>query len=140
MNFQKVLICGNITKQPEIRYTPSGTAVCTFSVATNENYTKSNGEKEQVTQFHFIKTFGKLAENCNQYLIKGQNVLIEGTIDYQEWTNKDGTKGKRTEIKAISVKFGRKPQTKTEPQDNAEPPEMGLDEALAGPDGDNIPF
>ncbi len=95
----RVFLVGNLGHDPELRYTPQGTAVCSFSLATKEK----RGENEK-TQWHQIVAFGKTAENANQYLNKGRQAFIEGRIDYQEW-EKDGVKKKATKIIAERITF-----------------------------------
>lgn len=109
--FQKVMIIGNLGRDPEMRYTPSGTAVTNFSIATNRRWTNNEGEQvEEVTWFR-ISAWGKLAEVCNQYLSKGRQVFIDGALRPDEnggprvWTGKDGQPRASFEVTAHSVKF-----------------------------------
>ena len=109
--YQKITIVGNLGKDPEMRYTPNGSAVCNFNVATNRSYTTSEGVKvEEVTWFR-ITTWQKLAELCNQYLSKGRKVLVEGRINSDDngspriWTRDDGTPAASFEITADKVLF-----------------------------------
>jgi len=106
MNLNKVIIAGNLTRDPETRTLPSGQTVVSFGVATNRIWTDQNGNKQESTEFHNVVTFGKLAEICSRYLTKGRLVLIEGRIQTRTWTSQDGTKKSRTEIIAENMQMG----------------------------------
>lgn len=131
MNVNKAMIVGRLTRNPESRTTPSGQMVCSFSVATSRTWKNTNGEKQEKTNFHNIITWGKLAELCQTYLIKGQLVFIEGRIETRSWEGPDGAKRSRTEIVAESLQFGPKPKgaagsempTPETVQEEAAPPE-----------------
>jgi len=110
MNVNKALIVGRLTRNPESRTTPSGQMVCSFSVATSRTWKNSSGEKQEKTDFHNIIAWGKLAELCQTYLIKGQMVFIEGRIETRSWEGPDGAKRSRTEIVAENLQFGPKPK------------------------------
>ncbi|MGI5862214.1 MAG: single-stranded DNA-binding protein [Myxococcales bacterium] len=101
----KAIIVGNLGRDPEVRYTPSGQAVATFTVATNERWTDKSGQPQERTEWHRIVVWGKQAENCGQYLRKGRPVYIEGRIQTREWTDKEGQKRYTTEIVANQVQF-----------------------------------
>ncbi len=96
----KAILIGRLGKDPEIRYTPDGSMVTSFSVATDESWKDKNGEKVQRTEWHRIVTFRKLAEICGKYLVKGKLVFIEGRIQTRAWEDKDGNKRYTTEIVA----------------------------------------
>ena len=106
MSVNKVLLLGNLGRDPEVRYLPSGNAVANFSIATSENFTDRNGSKQEKTDWHNIVVYGKQAESCGQYLKKGRQVFIEGRVSYRNYEAKDGS-GKRyvTEIVAQRVQF-----------------------------------
>ena len=106
MNLNKVFLIGRLTKDPESKMLPSGTAVANFSIATNRYYKDKSGEKQQEVDFHNISTFGKIAESAAQYLKKGNLVLIEGRIRTRSWDDKEGKKRYTTEIIAQKVQFG----------------------------------
>lgn len=108
----KAIIIGNLGKDPESRYLPSGEAVCNFSVATTESWKdKATGEKKELTEWHRINAFGKLAEICGEYLKKGTAVYIEGRIRTRKWQDKDGQDRYTTEIMADRMQMlGGKPQ------------------------------
>jgi single-strand DNA-binding protein len=127
MNLNKVTLIGRLTKEPEMKFTASGKEVTKFTVATNHK----SGEKEYST-FHNIVTWGTLAENCKKYLVKGQEVYVEGRIDYRTRDKDDGTKGYITEIVANDVKFGAKP--------NGSKPSASTEAEEAPVVEDDIPF
>lgn len=97
-SLNRVQLIGNLTRDPELRYTPQGTAVCTFGLATNRTWTTDNGEKREDTEFHRIVAWNKLAELCSQLLGKGRKVFVEGRIANRSWTGQDGTQRNTTEI------------------------------------------
>lgn len=97
-SLNKVQLIGNLTRDPELRYTPSGAAVCSFSIATNRNWTTDTGEKREEVEFHRIVSWNKLAELCSQFLTKGRKVYVEGRLSTRSWTAQDGTKKQTTEI------------------------------------------
>lgn len=94
----KASLIGNLTNDPDLRYTPSGVAVCSFGVATNRRWTTQEGEKKESAQFHRIVAWSQLAEICSQLLSKGNRVFVEGRIQYREWTGSDNVKRQTTEI------------------------------------------
>ena len=108
MYINKALIYGNLTRDPESRALPNGTAVTSFSVATNRVYKDKNGVKQESVDFHNIVTFARQAEVVAQYLRKGSPVYVEGRIQTRSWDDKDGTKKYRTEIVADTIQFGPK--------------------------------
>src|SRR5437899_4579649 len=96
----KVILIGNLGRDPEVRYTPGGQAVANFTVATNENWTDKQGQKQERTEWHRIVVWGKLAELCGEYLSKGRQAYIEGRLQTREWTNKEGAKQYTNEVVA----------------------------------------
>jgi single-strand DNA-binding protein len=96
----KVMVIGNLGRDPEMRYTPSGRPVTTFSVATSRSWKSSEGERRTETEWFNIVAWGKLAEICNQYLKKGQQVYIEGRLQTRRWEDDDGNKRSSTEVVA----------------------------------------
>lgn len=98
MNLNKAMIIGNLTRDPEMRNTPSGAQVASFSVATSLVWTDQSGQQQKKTEFHNIVAWRKLAEICGQYLRKGSKVYVEGRLQTTEWTGQDGIKRYRTEI------------------------------------------
>ena len=110
--YHKILIVGNLGKDPEMRYTPSGQAVTSFSVAANRQYTASDGQQVKETIWIRISAWGRQAETCNQYLHRGSRVLVEGRLNADPatgapriWTRQDGSPGARFEVTAATVRF-----------------------------------
>jgi len=101
----KVILVGNLGRDPELRYTPSGQAVANFTLATNERFSNREGEKQERTEWHRIVAWGRTGELCAQYLAKGRSVYIEGRLQTREWENKEGQKQRTTEIVANTVQF-----------------------------------
>lgn len=97
-SLNRVQLIGNLTRDPELRYTPSGTAVCTFSIATNRSWTTDTGEKKEEVEFHRIVAWNKLAEICSQFLTKGRKAFVEGRLVTRSWNAQDGTQKQTTEI------------------------------------------
>ncbi len=130
-SLNRVLLIGNLTRDPELRYIPSGTAVANFGLATNRVYTTQDGEKKEEVCFVEIVTWGKTAENCANYLSKGRQVFVEGRLQYDSWETEDGQKRNRLRVRADRVQFlgGRRPE------DEVGAP--GMDEMEAD---DDIPF
>jgi len=94
----KAILIGNLTRDPELKYTPNGTAVCTFGVATNRSWTTTDGQIKEDTQFHRIVAWQKLAELCGKLLAKGKKIYMEGRITYRSFVGKDGQQRAITEI------------------------------------------
>lgn len=101
----KVILVGNLGKDPEVRYTGSGQAVANFSLATSENWTDKAGQKQERTEWHRIVVWGKLGELCGEYLTKGRQVYLEGRIQTREWVDKENKKNYSTEIVVSNVVF-----------------------------------
>lgn len=97
-SLNKVMLIGNLTRDPELRYTPSGAAVCTFGIATNRYYTASDGEKKEETEFIKLVSWNKLAELCSQLLAKGRKVYVEGRLQTRSWETPDGQTKTTTEV------------------------------------------
>lgn len=97
-SLNRVQLIGNLTRDPELRYTPNGTAVCSFGIATNRSWTTEAGEKKDEAEFHNIVAWNKLAELCSQFLVKGGKVFVEGRLANRSWQAQDGTQRTRTEI------------------------------------------
>lgn len=139
MAVNKAILVGNLGRDPEVRYLPSGQPVASFTVATSDSYTDRNGARQERTDWHNIVVFGKQAELCAQYLKKGRQVYIEGRISTRQWEAKDGSgKRSRTEIVAQRVQFlgGRGAPGAAE-----EPSEMAPSAGDIPPvDDEDIPF
>lgn len=97
-SLNKVMIIGNLTRDPELKYTPQGTAVSSFSIATNREWTDSSGQKQEGAEFHRVVAWGKLAEICSQILSKGRKIYIEGRLQTRQWKTQDGQDRQVTEI------------------------------------------
>lgn len=139
----KVILIGNLGRDPEVRYTPSGTAVANFTLATTENWTNKDGEKQSHTEWHRIVAWRRLGEICGEYLSKGKQVYIEGRIRTNEWEDQEGNKRRTTEIEALNMQMlGSRAQSEprqSEPrQDESSGPEPAT--ASSGPTEDDIPF
>ena len=99
----KVILVGNLGRDPEVRYTKSGQAVASFSIATSEKWTGKDGNKEEKTEWHRIVAWGKLGEICGEYLSKGKQVYLEGRLQTREWEDNNGNKKQTTEIVASNM-------------------------------------
>lgn len=121
MNLNKVFILGNLTRDPELRQTPSGQAVCSFGVATNRFFTDASGQKQKQAEFHNVVAWGRSAEIVSQYLRKGSSVLVEGRLQTRNWVDQQGVKHWRTEVIAERVQLG--PRSGGGGGDTAEPEE-----------------
>ena len=105
-SFNKIIIVGHLGRDPELRYTPSGTPVCDFSVATSERRGKRDGgEGEEITTWFRVSMWGRQAEVANQYLQKGKQVYIEGRVSQREWTDRDGNKRTSLEVHGTDMQF-----------------------------------
>jgi single-strand DNA-binding protein len=130
VSLNKVMLIGNVGKDPEMRFTPGGSPVTSFSVATNRTFNTPEGEKKQETDWFNVVAWNKLAEQCNQFLTKGKLVYVEGRLHNRSWDGADGQKHYRTEVIANQVTFldragaGTVPEGKAEEIEN-EPAEPG---------------
>lgn len=120
--FNKVVLMGNLTRDPELRYTPSGTPVANFGLAVSRRFKQGDELKEEVC-FVDIVVFGKQAEHCGQYLSKGNGVLVDGRLQQRRWESEDGQKRSKHEVVAQAVTFlpkrGEAAATASGPQDDA---------------------
>ena len=105
MSINKVILIGRLGQDPELKYTPSGAAVCNFSMATSETWTDKAGQKQEKTEWHKVVVWGKLSELCNQYLAKGRQCFVEGALQTRSWEDQNGNKKYTTEINAKNVQF-----------------------------------
>ena len=103
--YQNTIIVGNLGRDPEMRYTPSGVPVTSFSVAVNRRWTGQDGQQQEKTTWFRVTAWRKLAELCNEYLSKGQRVLVEGIVDASAWTGQDGQPRATLELTARNVRF-----------------------------------
>lgn len=97
-SLNKVQLIGNLTRDPELRYTPTGAAVCTIGLATNRSWVMESGEKKEETEFHRVVAWNKLAELCSQLLTKGRKIYVEGRLRTNQWQGQDGTQRYTTEV------------------------------------------
>ncbi len=104
-NINRVVLVGNLTRDPELRHTPSGTAVCSLRVAVNTRRRDESGQWADKPNYFSVSVFGNQAESCSQYLSKGRPVAIDGRLDWREWQQQDGTKREAVEIVAETVQF-----------------------------------
>ena len=105
MSFNKIILVGNLGRDPELRYTPQGTPVCSFSVATNEKRKDRAGEMQDFTTWFRVTLWGRQAETASQYLTKGRPIYIEGRLRLEEWTDKDGKQRYTLEVHATDMQF-----------------------------------
>lgn len=124
-SLNKVQLIGNLTRDPELRYTPTGAAVCTLGLATNRAWTTESGEKKEETEFHRVVAWNKLAELCSQLLTKGRKIYVEGRLRTNTWQAQDGSQRSTTEvvIEDMIILDSRKPMGATEgaPEEVAAP-------------------
>ena len=129
MNFNKIILAGNLTKDPQLSYLPSQTAVVDFGMAINRKWAGKDGEKKEETCFVDCRAFGKQAENINKYFTKGKPIFVEGRLSFESWTAQDGSKKSRHRVIAERFTFiGGDQQQK--PQANSKPsqPEQSQDD------------
>ena len=139
--FNRVILMGNLTRDPELKYTQSGLAVCEFGLAVNRRFRRSDGESGEETCFVDITVFGRQAETSNEYLRKGRPALIEGRLRYETWTSQDNQRRSKLSVVADNVQFLGAPSGSGRPGGGA--PERGPaapDESGQEPEDENIPF
>jgi len=122
MNLNKVFILGRLTADPQLRATPTGTPVGSFSIATNRVWNDKNGMKQEETEYHNVVVWGRQAEIANQFLRKGSLVLIEGRLRTRTWQDKQGQNRRTTEIICERLQLGPKPISQTRPSFDPQPP------------------
>jgi single-strand DNA-binding protein len=105
MSFNKIILVGNLGRDPELRYTPQGDAVCSFSVATNEKKKDKSGEMQNIATWFRVTLWRNLAENASKYLTKGSPVYIEGRLRVEDWTDRDGNNRQSLEVTATDMHF-----------------------------------
>jgi len=109
--YNRVILVGNLTKEPELRYTPQGTPVSTLRIAVNTNFKDKSGQAKRESLFINVVTWNRQAELCNQYLAKGRRILVEGRLQQRSWQSQDGTQRSVIEVRADRIQFlDRKPQ------------------------------
>lgn len=118
-SFNKVLLMGNLTRDPEIRYVPSGAAVTNFTVAVNRSYKDTTGEKKEEVSFVRVVVWGKMAEICGEYLSKGRPVFVEGRLKSRTWEGQDGQKKSALDVIANNVQFLGAKGEKSQKEENS---------------------
>ena len=144
----KAILIGNLGKDPEVRFTAGGKAVAKFSVATSDQWTDQDGQRQERTEWHNIVVWGKQAEACGQYLQKGRSVYVEGNIRYRQYDDKEGNKRYITEVVAQRVQFlgsgggggGARVQREAAPAEAGGVPPGGGGGGGGVPEEDDIPF
>lgn len=143
MSFNKLILVGNLGRDPELRYTPQGTPVCSFTLATNEKRKDRAGESQDVTTWFRVTLWGRQAETASQYLSKGRPVYVEGRLRVEEWTDKDGKQRHTLEVHATDMQFiGGRADESGGQNVRAETSSARNTESTAGDDisDDDIPF
>ncbi|MBU1112992.1 MAG: single-stranded DNA-binding protein [Candidatus Omnitrophica bacterium] len=138
LSFNKVFMVGNLTKDPELRYTPQGTAVTTLRIASNSSFKDKTGQQQKSTCFVNVVVWGQMAEVCNQYLQKGRQVLVEGRLQSRNWQNAEGKNRSTLEVVAARVQF----MSSGQPREQQSSSEVDLGEApeeVFNLEGDNSP-
>lgn len=151
MNYNRVILAGNLTRDPELKYLPNNTALCEFGLAINRKWRDANGNAKEDVCFVDCAVFGKQAETFNQYMSKGRPVLVEGRLKFDSWEGKDGSKRSKLSVTVESFQFGgdkrgengTKPDT--QPQSAAQSHRYEGDGSAGSempppPTGDDIPF
>jgi len=140
-NLNKVMLMGNLTRDPEVKYTPKGTAVGNLSIAINDSYKAQDGTIKETVTYVDIEVWGRQAENCKQYLVKGRPIFVEGKLKLEQW-EQEGQKRSRLKVNAERVQFlgsqgggGGRSQ-----EDRQPPPERHSPEQQPPPSDDDIPF
>ena len=118
MSMNKILVIGNVGSDPEMRYTPNGTAVTSFSLATNRVYTNASGERKEETEWFTVNAWGREAENSNQYVTKGMKIYAEGRLKTDTWTGNDGQARFRLQINADRILFLDRSGETSQPKPN----------------------
>jgi len=138
-SLNKVILIGNLGRDPEVRYTQNGTAVANFTLATNDVWTDKGGERQERTEWHRIVVWGKQAEIVREHLAKGKQVYVEGSIQTRQWDDREGNKRTTTEIRAQRFLMLGRAEPGEPRMTSAAPPESVSDEPGPPPD-DDIPF
>lgn len=133
--FNKIILMGNLTRDPVLTYTPSQTAVVDFGLATNRKWTAQDGSKRDEICFVDCRAFGKMAENINKFFKKGQPIFVEGRLSFDQWTGQDGVKKSKHRVTVESFTF--LPGGNNQPKNNTP---QGDDEQGPPPNDDEIPF
>ncbi len=121
-SYNKILLMGNLTRDPQLSYTPSQTAVVDFGLATNRKWTDQSGEKKEEVCFVDCRAFAGTANNINKYLHKGDPLFVEGRLTFDQWTAQDGTKRSKHRVTVERLQFLPRPERQSRPQEGAAPP------------------
>lgn len=143
-NFNKVILAGNLTRDPQLSYTQSGTAVCKFGMAINRRWRDQGGNQQEETCFVDLTAFGKQGEVINQYMSKGRALMVDGRLNYSQWTTPDGNKRSKLEVVVENFQFidskggdgGGRSSSGASNRGSGEP----VDEPRGAPVTDDIPF
>jgi single-strand DNA-binding protein len=141
MSFNKIILVGNLGRDPELRYTPQGTPVCSFTVATNEKRKDRAGETQDFTTWFRVTLWGRQAETASQYLTKGRPIYVEGRLRLEEWTDRDGKQRYTLEVHATDMQFiggGRADEAVVTGSKSSHPADQSPPEADVS--DDDIPF
>jgi len=140
MSFNKIIVVGNLGREPELRYTPQGKAVCSFTMASNEKRRDKSGDAQDVTTWFRVTLWEKMAENASKYLDKGSQVYVEGRLRIEEWQDRDGNNRFTLEVSASDMKFLGTPAQRDEQPAQRENP--NTPQEFSGPPNteDDIPF
>ena len=143
-SFNKVILMGNLTRDPELRYTPTGTAVAKLGLAVNRTWRNADGQQQDETTFVDVDAFGKQAETLGQYMQKGRPILVEGRLKLDQWEDKN-TGQNRSKLGVILEKFsfvggGQSGGSTNTPQSSAPPPTSDVPPFEDGPSDDDVPF
>jgi len=141
-SFNKVMLLGNLTRDPEVRYIPSGTAVCDIGLAINDSYKTKDGDKKESTVFVDIVVWGNSAENCGKYLSQGSQVFIEGRLQLDQWESKDGDKRSKLRVRADNVQFMSAPKGERQEENHDGVPTHRHEADIPEDEGNdqNLPF
>ena len=140
-SYNKVILMGNLTRDPEVKYTQNNTAIANFGLAVNERYSNSAGEKREEVTFVDVEAFGKQAEVIAQHLKKGNPLFLEGSLKYDQWETQDGQKRNRLKVRLRNFQFmGGRSEASPEPVEAAPPPTTQEAPATVNEAEDDIPF
>lgn len=140
MSFNKIIIVGNLGRDPELRYTPQGTAVCNFSIATNEKKKDKTGELQDITTWFRVTLWGNQAENASKYLTKGRQVYIEGRLRLEEYTDRDGVQRQTLEVNATDMQFLSSGRSDEYSSDSSSQDNFANDSDTSGGSNDSADF
>lgn len=139
-HYNRVILIGNLTRDPELRYTPSNTAVTDFGLAVNRNYQDGSGEWQEDTTFVDITVWGRQAENASQYLTKGSRVFLEGRLNFDQWENDQGDTRSKLDVTAERLTFLDASSDEVEGEPQGDSPDEILDDVDVEETEDDIPF